>query len=176
MTARPIAATDLSKLIDAGEALVVDVREPAEFAGAHIPGALSVPLGKLAGLDLTALGGRAVVLVCATGRRSSMACDQLASRVPDGVHTLTGGLAAWREAGGTVAGSGRNVLPLDRQVLIGAGSVVLTGLALGTLVHPAFLLISAFAGTGLVVAGTTGFCGMALILARAPWNQRPRMA
>lgn len=176
MTATPISASALKTLVDAGQAVVVDVREPAEFAGGHIPGALSVPMASLAGFDLSAHSGRAIVLVCATGRRSGMACEQVAARAPEGVSTLTGGLAAWTAEGGTVAGTGRAILPLDRQVLLGAGSVVLTGLALGAAVHPAFLLVSAFAGAGLVVAGLTGFCGMALLLARAPWNQNPKAA
>jgi hypothetical protein len=54
--------------------------------------------------------------------------------------------------------------------------VVLAGVGLGTLVHPGFYALSAFAGAGLIVAGTTGFCGMALILARAPWNRAPKPA
>ncbi len=176
MTASTVDAATLSGWIAAGDAVVVDVREPAEFAGGHIPGSLSVPMSKLGGMELPAAGSRKLVLVCASGRRSEMSCGRVAERTGGTVHSLTGGLAAWRQAGGAVEGTGRNVLPLDRQVLIGAGSVVLTGVALGTLVHPGFHALSAFAGAGLIVAGTTGFCGMALILARMPWNQAPRSA
>ncbi len=64
------------------------------------------------------------------------------------------------------------MLPLERQVLAIAGSLVLTGVILSLLVHPYFIALSAFVGAGLMVAGLTGFCGMALLLARAPWNQR----
>jgi rhodanese-related sulfurtransferase len=59
-----------------------------------------------------------------------------------------------------------------RQVQIGAGSLVLLGVLLGLLVHPGFLAIAAFAGAGLTLAGATGFCGMARLLAVAPWNRR----
>jgi predicted branched-subunit amino acid permease len=59
-----------------------------------------------------------------------------------------------------------------RQVQIGAGSLVLIGIILGTLVAPGFYALSAFVGAGLVFAGTTGFCGMAHLLARMPWNRR----
>jgi hypothetical protein len=48
---------------------------------------------------------------------------------------------------------------------------VLLGLGLGTWVAPAWMLLSAFVGAGLVFAGVSGFCGMALLLARAPWNR-----
>jgi rhodanese-related sulfurtransferase len=176
MTAQTVTAATLSRWLAADEALVVDVREPAEFAGGHIPGSLSVPMAKIGDIDLGALGSRKLVLVCASGRRSEMSCARIADRAPASVHSLTGGLAAWRAEGGGVEGTGLNVLPLDRQVLVGAGSVVLTGIGLGALVHPAFLALSAFAGAGLIIAGTTGFCGMALILARAPWNRAPKAA
>ena len=46
------------------------------------------------------------------------------------------------------------------------------GAALGLLVHPAFWGLSAFVGAGLFVAGATGFCGMARLLAIMPWNRR----
>jgi rhodanese-related sulfurtransferase len=176
MTAQTVTASTLSRWLAADEALVVDVREPAEFAGGHIPGSVSVPMAKIGDMDLGALGTRKLVLVCASGRRSEMSCARVADRAPTSVHSLTGGLAAWRAEDGAIEGTGREVLPLDRQVLIGAGSVVLTGIALGSLIHPAFYALSAFAGTGLIVAGTTGFCGMALILARAPWNRAPKAA
>ena len=68
---------------------------------------------------------------------------------------------------------GPKVLSVDRQVQLIAGGMVLTGLALGTLVNPWFLAISAFFGAGLTFAGATGTCGLALVLLKMPWN-RPR--
>ena len=62
-------------------------------------------------------------------------------------------------------------LPLMRQVQITAGSLVLLGLTLATFVAPAWILLSWFAGAGLVFAGFSGFCGLALLLARLPWNR-----
>lgn len=58
-----------------------------------------------------------------------------------------------------------------RQVQITAGSLVLLGLTLATFVAPAWILLSWFAGAGLVFAGFSGFCGLALLLARLPWNR-----
>ena len=79
---------------------------------------------------------------------------------------------AWRRARLPVR-EGRKRLPVDRQVQLIAGGMVLTGLALGTLVNPWFLVISAFFGAGLTFAGATGTCGLALVLLKMPWN-RPR--
>ena len=66
---------------------------------------------------------------------------------------------------------GSRVISLERQVRIAAGSLVLLGVALGLLVHPAFIGLAAFVGAGLVFAGVTDWCGMGLLLARMPWNQ-----
>ena len=60
----------------------------------------------------------------------------------------------------------------ERQVRIAAGSLVLLGVGMGWLVHPAWLGLSAFIGAGLVFAGITDTCGLGMILTRAPWNRR----
>ena len=60
---------------------------------------------------------------------------------------------------------------MNRQVQIGAGSLVLAGALLAWLVDPAFHALSAFVGAGLVFAGVSGFCGMAKLLALLPWNR-----
>ena len=70
---------------------------------------------------------------------------------------------------------GRKRLPVDRQVQLIAGLMVLTGVALGTLIHPWFLAIAAFFGAGLIFAGVTGTCGLALLLMKLPWNRSPVM-
>ena len=67
-------------------------------------------------------------------------------------------------------------IPLQRQVQIAAGGMAFTGTLLAAFVHPGFLLIPGFVGAGLMMAGVTGFCGMALLLANAPWNRALRKA
>jgi hypothetical protein len=66
---------------------------------------------------------------------------------------------------------GRKTISIERQVRIGAGSFVLIGTVLGRLVHPAFYLLAALVGAGLVFAGVTDICGLAIVLAKAPWNR-----
>jgi rhodanese-related sulfurtransferase len=61
--------------------------------------------------------------------------------------------------------------PLMQQVQIVAGSLVLLGVVLGYLLNPAFFLLSGFVGAGLLFAGLSGWCGMALLLAKMPWNR-----
>jgi hypothetical protein len=66
---------------------------------------------------------------------------------------------------------GKNVISLERQIRITAGSLVLLGALLGWFLHPACVSLSAFVGAGLIFAGITNTCGMGLLLARMPWNQ-----
>lgn len=87
---------------------------------------------------------------------------------------LEGGIDAWAAAGLPIDEDRRQPIEIQRQVQIAAGLLVLAGVALGLLAHPAFLGISAFVGAGLTLAGVTGFCGMAKLLALAPWNRIAR--
>jgi hypothetical protein len=63
------------------------------------------------------------------------------------------------------------VISLERQVRIAAGTLVATGTLLGAFVSPWWLILPGFVGGGLIFAGVTDFCGMAMLLARMPWNK-----
>ena len=170
-----IAPRDLQTLREqasgTSEPLILDVRSPLEFDGERIEGARLIPLDELEG-RLDEIPDQAeVIVVCRTGVRATIAAEMLA-RAGRRPRVLEGGMMAWRRARLPVR-EGRKRLPVDRQVQLIAGGMVLTGLALGTLVNPWFLAISAFFGAGLTFAGATGTCGLALVLLRMPWN-RPR--
>jgi rhodanese-related sulfurtransferase len=139
---------------------LLDVRTPPEYAAAHIPQARNEPLDQLRPHD------QPVYLICRTGARAIKA----AGRFPQGI-VVKGGTQAWIEAGLPVESSPVKVISLERQVRIVAGSLVLLGVMLGWLVHPVLFVLSAFVGAGLVFAGITDFCGMALLLAKMPWNR-----
>ena len=111
---------------------VLDVRSPAEFETARIPGSVNVPLNLItnhAG-DLAARLDRQVVLVCQSGTRATQAQQRLAGAGADHLHILDGGITAYTTAGGDVI-RGRARWPLERQVRLLAGILVLAGLALG---------------------------------------------
>jgi len=150
---------------------LIDVRTPAEFEAVHIEGATSMPLDRLDPAHVRAFAGTPCVLVCQSGKRAAQACDKLAAAGCENLAVLEGGVAAWEQAGLPVK-RGRQTLSLERQVRIAAGLLVLTGVALGTWVHPAFYGLSAFIGAGLTFAGLTDWCGMGMLLAKMPWNQR----
>lgn len=168
-----VSVTELQAWLATNRAIVVDVREPGEFAGERIPGALSMPMSKL---DLQTVPvsqpDRWVVLCCQTGNRSAEVANQLmqAGRTP--AIDLIGGLQAWKAAGLDVLVDRRAPISLMRQVQIVAGSLVFTGTVLGALVSPWFLLLSGFVGAGLMFAGITNTCALAMLLAKLPYNQR----
>ncbi|MCX5192354.1 rhodanese-like domain-containing protein [Streptomyces sp. NBC_00249] len=159
------------------ELTVVDVRTPGEFASGHLPDAVNIPLDRIGRAlpDLRqAAGDRPLLVVCASGTRAENAVATLASHGID-ASSLTGGTTAWAAEGHRLdhpQGRPRTVWAMERQVRFTAGSVVLLGLALGFLVHPAFQLLSAGIAAGLVFAAVSNTCGMAVVLGRLPFNQR----
>ncbi len=162
-----ISAAELRPLWEAGEVVVVDVREPGEYAGEHIPDAISLPLSRFRPEDLP--DTQPVVLYCQSGNRSAQALARVAGR---SVRHLQGGILAWKADGHPVAVNRKAPISLMRQVQIVAGSLVVLGTVLGALVSPWFLLVSGFVGAGLVFAGVTNTCGLALLLAQLPYNRR----
>ena len=157
---------------DAGKLLLLDVRTPAEYGELHIPGSTLMPLDRLDAAKVAeAAAGRPCVLVCRTGRRAEDARRKLETSGCAPLAVLEGGVTAWDAAGLPVT-RGKAAISLERQVRIAAGALVLAGAILGSTVHPLFYGLSAFVGAGLVFAGLTDWCGMGLLLARMPWNQR----
>ena len=160
----------------AGERMhFVDVRSPGEFQQVHVPGALLYPLDGLEPKKIaTELGISAqspAVLLCAGGTRARRAAEKfLAEGIP---HCLVveGGTKAWEAAGLSVV-RGKGVISIERQVRIGAGSMALLGVVLGSWVDPLWFFLSGFVGAGLIFAGVTDWCGMGMLLAKMPWNQR----
>ena len=173
MTAHLISLSpaEVKHRIDAGTAVLVDIREADEFARAHIEGATSLPLSGWEAAHLKIGPAQDVVFTCRSGMRTQGACDRLAARVDGDAFVLQGGVDGWAKAGLPLAVNLKAPLEIMRQVQIAAGSLVLLGVILGFAAHPAFFGISAFVGAGLTFAGVSGFCGLGRLLALAPWNR-----
>jgi rhodanese-related sulfurtransferase len=88
------------------------------------------------------------------------------------VFHLQGGLPTWKAAGYPTKVNKNAPISMFRQVQIVAGSLVFLGTILGAFVSPWFLILSGFVGAGLVFAGVTNTCAMAILLAKLPYNQR----
>jgi rhodanese-related sulfurtransferase len=172
MPIKTIDAATLKRWMDAGEAVIVDVREPAEHTAEKIEGATLVPLGTVCKQGMPHCEGKKLVVHCRSGKRSASACEKLLAEDPSlEIYNLEGGISAWAAAGHEVASSGKFFLPLDRQVQLTIGVMLIAGSVLGYLFSPAWLLLTGFIGGGLTMAGLTGFCGLAMIIAKMPWNQ-----
>lgn len=155
------------------DALLLDVRTPAEFEEAHIAGSVLHPLGELTPEEVKklSLGKNSCVVICRSGNRARQAAQKLCQHGISGVQVLEGGVLAWEKAG-LPLNRGAKTLSLERQVRIAAGTLVLAGALLGYFLHPAWIALSGFVGAGLIFAGITDTCGMGLFLARMPWNNR----
>jgi rhodanese-related sulfurtransferase len=151
------------------DALILDVREPGEFAGLRWPGSVNAPLSRLDAEAARLPRERVVVVLCRSGRRSEEAARRLEALGFPEVRVVAGGLSACE--GGCLEQGPGGVWPMERQVRLAAGSLVLAGAALGSLVHPGFWWLSAAIGAGLVYSAVTDTCGMAAALARMPWNR-----
>ncbi|EJL24467.1 Rhodanese-related sulfurtransferase [Caulobacter sp. AP07] len=177
MTSRltPLTPDDAAHRLTERRAVLVDIREPDEFARRRAKGALSRPLSTLDAQGLDLPDAREVIFTCRSGLRTAANSQRLVAACGAGAYVLDGGLDAWDMAGLPVELDLKAPLEMMRQVQIAAGLLVLLGVVLGLVVSPWFLGVAAFVGAGLTLAGATGFCGMARLLGLAPWN-RPAAA
>lgn len=162
----------VAELLQQGRAVLVDIREPDEFARRHAQGALSRPLSTFQQAHLRLEAAHDVVFTCRSGMRTAANCDQLEAAADGKAFILEGGLDAWIAAGLPIEADRKAPLELVRQVQLAAGLLVLVSVGLGVWMSPVFFGVTALVGAGLTFAGATGFCGLARVLARMAWNRR----
>jgi rhodanese-related sulfurtransferase len=97
---KEVTPNEAVMLINHAQALVLDVRENAEFAAGHLPEARHIPLGQLES-RLSELGkwkSKPIVVNCQAGRRSATACEILSRNGFSMANSLAGGIVAWQAA------------------------------------------------------------------------------
>jgi len=170
----PLVSVELANRVlgEGAPVRLLDVRTPAEFESGHIPGAYNVPLDRLREhrAELRREVRDAVVLVCRSGQRARMANEALREIGMSNLHVMDGGMLAWEQAK-LPMNRGRERLSLERQVRIVAGGLAATGGLLALVVNPLFAALPLFIGSGLVFAGITDTCGMAMLLSKLPYNR-----
>ena len=153
---KTIAPPELQRLLTAQSDLpLLDVRSPLEYGEIHIPQARNVPLDSLNPKALFEAGqlqkGQPVYLICRSGPRSLKAAEQFVQEGYEQVVIVDGGTLAWDAAGLPVNRGKAKVISLERQVRIGAGALVFTGVVLSRVVHPSFIGLPGFVGVGLIL-------------------------
>ena len=157
--------------------VIVDVREADEFKNERVPGSIHLPLSQLDWVApgvMVPLKHCAIVLMCRSGNRAKLALERLMALKliePSRAEVFQGGILEWKKQGRLVEGEAALVLPLMRQVQLVAGLIIVVGSVLTILVNPNWIYLPLFVGVGLAFAGFSGFCGMALLLQRMPWNR-----
>lgn len=155
--------------------IILDVREKDEFETENVPGSIFCPLSEFSLLApgiLNHLKNSDVTIMCRSGKRAKLALAEIEKLglSPERYSVYEGGIIQWKLSGGQVQGKAK-ALPLMRQVQIVAGLLIILSVLGQVFLAPSFIYLAAFVGTGLTVAGITGFCGMAIILQRMPWNR-----
>lgn len=169
-----LAGEHVSTLIRESGTVLVDVREPFERQAEWIEGSVSVPLTGFDGAKLRAdHPDKQIIFHCKGGSRSADAAARFQQATgEDTVYHLAGGIEAWKQQNQPVQ---RNAsaprIDVMRQVQMTAGGLVAIGTGLGVAISPWFLALPMFVGCGLFFAGASGWCGMAKLLAKMPWNR-----
>lgn len=149
--------------------IIVDVRVPGEHKAERIPSTLNIPLDKLDTFKEELQKYENVYVHCETGGRSGDACKKLEDMAMDTWINVDGGIAEWKLQGlPTISGK---AMSMQRQVMIAAGALVVLGVLLSFFVTNGFVFLALFVGAGLIFAGITNNCGMAVLLRKAPWNR-----
>lgn len=94
-----LSTLQVTQLINSRNALIVDVRNPDEFAKGSLPNARNVPADKIDEKMRDMKKDKPVIVVCDTGNRAGRLAAQMRANGFAEVYVLAGGLAAWREAG-----------------------------------------------------------------------------
>ncbi len=174
-----VSPQHLHRLQSQGQSIdLIDVRTPAEFRAGHATGAKLVPLNELnpeqLGSELhnpEAGHDPPLYVICHSGARAQQAAERLMTSGYDNVLLVDGGTQAWEKAGLPMKRCGK-AISLERQVQITIGALLILKVFFGFTISELFFAAAALIGTGLIIAGTTGWCGMARLVALMPWNNK----
>lgn len=177
MNIKRITANEFLTANKTTDDIVIDLRTNAEVASEGIENCVNLPVQELEHAGLEALLTEKnhqqgdIYLLCQTGRRADMALEKLNGQSQRNFVVIEGGLSALKAQGAKIICGSKKVVSLERQVRIAAGLFVLVGVVLGYFVHSGLFTVAGFVGAGLLFSGVTDTCGMAMVLAKMPWNK-----
>ena len=91
-----ISVLESKKMIDEGKVVLIDVRQPHEYAGAHIKGSKLIPVDALFGRIDEVPEDKDILFHCAAGVRSALACEMAAAMGRTRCYNMEGGMDAWK--------------------------------------------------------------------------------
>ena len=157
--------------------IIIDVREKDEYQAERIPNSIHAPLSEFRHIApgiLNSVKDKKIIFMCRSGKRAAIALQEAQNLGFNDIHSyrvFDGGIIAWKQQGKPIASGTGFHLPIMRQVQMIAGLLTAVGSALAYFYSIEWIALSGFVGVGLMVAGSTGFCLMAELLAKAPWNK-----
>lgn len=163
-----ILPKELNELMKNNEVIIIDVRELFEHQSCKIKGSILMPSSSFDEATMPDANKKKIVIHCKSGRRSSMVISKMKNR---DCYNLEGGIDAWIAQRFDVERSSKECLSLDRQVQLTIGTILVLSFLLTYFININFVFITLLIGCGLSFAGLTGFCGLAIVLAKAPWNK-----
>lgn len=156
----------LEQMMREGRVILIDVREAWELNQARLSESHWNPTS---GFDVTLVpreAGMAVVFHCAVGVRSRRAAQQYAQLHDEDAFNLAGGLNAWEAEGLPVQRASKQRLPLQQQVIVLVGLIMLLLAVLTLFVDSRFAWGVLVLGVNQVLVGFTGMCWMSIILGK----------
>ena len=171
-TIKEIDPMTLKKGLDAGEIVLIDVREHLEYTEEHISRALLFPLSHLDPRHLPDPAGKTLVFYCQMGRRSANAAQKWAKHAGAAeAYSMKGGLKYWKEQGLPTVTDNTASVKVEEQTYILSGIVILLALALSYFVSQWFLLFPGAIAIFLIVSGVMGHSYLSFLLSKLPWNR-----
>jgi rhodanese-related sulfurtransferase len=152
---------------------LIDIRECVEYEEERIPGACLVPMKSLAEDEFKNVKERIGIFYCRSGRRTDLLKATISNTGFEKVYILKGGLNAWKKAGFPVLKKQNKIPNVLRQTFIVIGLALLIFSLLSLKISPDFIIGAAVVGCGLIFAGVSGSCLLAMLINKLPWNKHP---
>lgn len=163
-----LKSTTAKDMLSNDDIVLIDIRSGAEYDAEHIDGALNISVDHLDKFDFS---NKEVIFYCFSGMRTKNNASALSQLKAKNHYIIDGGITEWKKSGYPTIRKISASLPLMQQVQILISLVLFISLILTYAISPWFLLITLFVSCGLLFAGLTGYCGMAVFLSKMPWNK-----
>ena len=162
--------------LQSNDAVILDVRSPAAWRNAHVMDSVHAPLEQLTINNIKDIKQERIILLCQTGAQATQASRTLQVLQQEhndhsSLYVLDGGLTGWRKARLPLVYDDQKGLPLERQVQLLSGLIILVSLLFTLIFSGLWLVFPIALGAALIYAGATGWMGLQDLVLLLPWNR-----